>query len=90
MELLIERGAYVNARSHLYGTPLCLAVIRGSVDVANFLLKDHRANVNADGGLLGSALHAACYVGGREALTSPLRITLLELCLSFGAHVSSR
>ena len=88
-ECLIRKGAYVNAHSDKYGTPLCLAVVMSRLDVVKLLLKGHRANVNADGGLLGSALHASCHRTIGTVLW-PVRTRTAELLRSFGAQVMSR
>lgn len=61
IEYLIQNDAYVNARSDKYGTPLCLAAVRRHSNAVAYLLEQHGADANAFGGLLGSALHAACY-----------------------------
>ena len=55
-------GADTNAQSTTYGTPLCLAALKGRQDVVNYFL-DNRAPVNDCSGLLGSPLHAACFYG---------------------------
>jgi hypothetical protein len=89
VEFLMKKGAYVNAHSNNYGTPLCLAVLKGHLDVVKLLLEEHRANVNANGGLLGSALHTSCYfhIG---SMTGPVHTKIVELLLSFRAQVNSR
>ena len=87
VEFLINKGAYVNAHSDKYGTPLCLAVVKDHLDVVKLLVEEHRVNVNADGGFFGSALHTSCNLpkGG-----TPLRTKIVELLLSYGAQVRSR
>ena len=57
---LLALDVDVDAYSEVYGTPLCLAALKGHGKVVKLLL-DTGANVHADGGLLGSALHAASY-----------------------------
>ena len=87
--LLINKGAYVNAHSDEYGTPLCLASFMGCSDVVKLLVEDHRANVNADGGRFGSVLHTAVeypYDDPDEAEWT----ASLERLLSYGAEVISR
>ena len=85
-EFLLLRGAYVNAKSKDYGTPLCLATVRGHSKVVQFLLEDHRADVNAPGGLLGSALHAAC-VAQSSSCESIARRSVVWILLSHGADL---
>jgi hypothetical protein len=55
-------GADINAVSTWFGTPLCLAVIRGDLAVVEFLI-EYKADVNRTCGNLGSAAHAACMRG---------------------------
>lgn len=87
VEFLINKGAYVNAHSDLYGTPLCLAVLNGHLDIVKLLVEEHRVDVNADGGFFGSALHVSCSRCGRGA---PVHDEITELLLSSGAQASSR
>lgn len=61
-ETLLQLGSDANAHSEVYGTPLCLAAIRGRLNVLDILLKA-RANLQAPGGLLGSPMHSACFCG---------------------------
>lgn len=89
VEFLIKRGAYVNAQSRRYGTPLCLAIIRGHLDITRYLLREHRANVNGHGGKMGSALHAACYVNHQHGPKDRIRSEFLRILISSGAEVSS-
>ena len=69
VELLLEMGADVNSLTQ-YGTPLCLAALKSRRNVVE-ILASNRATLAAEGGLLGSALHAAC-VSGDAALVDRL------------------
>ena len=60
---VVNAGADVNAVDEWYGTPLCLASLRGNLEIVDFLIKSH-ADVNKHCGSLGSAAHAACARGG--------------------------
>ena len=71
LNVLIDAGADVNAQSHDYGTPLCLAATKGRLKVIDQLLLP-RASIEATGGLLGSALHAACCCGETGAVKALL------------------
>lgn len=68
--LITKHGLDVNAVSS-HGTPLCLAALKARSNIVTMLLK-HRAAPNATGGLLGSALHAACYSGNGNVVTALL------------------
>jgi ankyrin repeat protein len=58
--VLVEQGADVNATSFKYGTPLCVAAFRGHLHIVDALLGNYHASMDANGGWLGSPLHAAC------------------------------
>lgn len=68
--LITKHGLDVNAVS-THGTPLCLAALKARVNIVEMLLK-HRANSNAPGRLLGSALHAACCSGNVSIVSALL------------------
>ncbi|USW53303.1 Putative ankyrin repeat-containing domain superfamily [Septoria linicola] len=73
VEVLVSTyGLDVNAPSLEHGTPLCLAALKARVNIVRLLL-DARANVNAQGGSLGSPLHAACDAGDSEVARMLLR-----------------
>jgi ankyrin repeat protein len=58
VELLLDRGADVNAQGGYYGNALQAALVRGHEKVVELLL-DRGANVNTQGGHYGNALQAA-------------------------------
>lgn len=64
-ELLLERGADVNAEGGVYGNALQAASSQGHKEVAQMLL-EKGADVNARGGRYGNALCAASYGGHKE------------------------
>ena len=66
MELLLDKGADINAQDGKYGSPLYLASVRGHEQVVKLLL-DKGAKVNVKGKYYGNALQAASQ-GGNEAL----------------------
>lgn len=72
VDILIEAGADVNAMSDDYGTPLCLAALRGAHELVALLLW-WRARANTTTAKLGTALHC-CVLGanGRRATIDAL------------------
>jgi len=58
VELLLDKGADVNAQGGLYGNALQAAAMDGNFEIV-ILLLDKGAEVNAQGGLYGNALQAA-------------------------------
>jgi ankyrin repeat protein len=58
MQLLLDKGADVNAQGGLYGNALYAASINGNLKVMQLLL-DEGANINAQDGYYGNALQAA-------------------------------
>jgi hypothetical protein len=62
VELLLEKGANVNARGGDYGNALQAASARGHNEVVQLLL-EKGATVNAEGGKYGNALYAASAEG---------------------------
>ncbi|KAJ5706518.1 hypothetical protein N7536_002207 [Penicillium majusculum] len=58
-QMLLERGADVNAQGGFYGNILQAACSRGHNKIAQMLL-ERGADVNAQGGYRGNALQAAC------------------------------
>ncbi|CZT15761.1 uncharacterized protein RCC_01595 [Ramularia collo-cygni] len=63
--LIDDHGLDVDAVSKNYGTPLCVAAVKGHRQVVAMLI-EKGASVRARGGHLGSALHAACHAGDVE------------------------
>ena len=89
VEFLISRGADVNAKSEVYGTPLCVAAVRGHDRLVQLLLEEHRANPNHPGGLLGSALHAASFACWQDGSNVLARDAMIRSLLSHGANLYS-
>jgi hypothetical protein len=84
MELLLEKGAKVNALGGYYGSALQAASWAGSWannDKMVKLLLSYGADVNAQGGYFGNALQAACW--GRD-------MSIVKLLLRAGADVCKR
>jgi hypothetical protein len=78
VQLLLDRGANVNAQGGSYGDALQAASYRAYESIVQLLL-DRGANVNAQGGSYGNALQAASY-GGKESI--------VQLLLDRGADVN--
>jgi len=70
VELLLDKGANVNAQGGYYGNALQAASYHGYEAIMKLLL-DKGANVNAQGGYFGNALRAASE-GGHEAIANLL------------------
>jgi ankyrin repeat protein len=68
MEVLLDKGADVNAEGGIYGNALYAASAGGHKEVATLLL-DKGADVNAEGGIYGNALYAASAGGHKEVAT---------------------
>lgn len=91
LEPLIEHGADVNAISADFGTPLCLAALKGMDEAVNLLLRS-RANASIVTGKLGSALHccvlsvgdhkdtAVALIGAGASVAAQARIDTRWLC----------
>jgi ankyrin repeat protein len=68
VEFLLRYGADVNLRDDEVGTPICVAASRAHERVVEILL-EHKAKISAScGGVLGSAMHCACF-GGSVAIS---------------------
>lgn len=73
VKLLLAKGANVNLVDPQRGTPLQVALLNPAEDstkqdIIRFLINDASANVTVRGGLLWSALHAACLGGTPESI----------------------
>lgn len=79
-ELLLERGADVNAPGGMYNNALQVASFNGHKELAQLLL-ERGAVVNARGGSYGSALQAASLIGHKE---------LARLLVERGADVNAQ
>ncbi|KAH7205024.1 hypothetical protein BKA60DRAFT_656100 [Fusarium oxysporum] len=80
VQLLLDKGADVNAWGGQYGNALQAASYNGNRDVIQLLL-DKGADVNARGGWHGNALQAALNEGHQE---------VVQLLLDKGADVNAR
>ncbi|OQE34407.1 hypothetical protein PENCOP_c018G08548 [Penicillium coprophilum] len=80
VELLLERGADVNAQGGSYGNALQAACLGGHDKIAQMLL-ERGADVNAQGGYYGNALQAACD-GGHDKIA--------QMLLERGADVNAQ
>jgi hypothetical protein len=80
VELLLDRGADINAQGGRYGNALQAASVRGHVEVVRLLL-NRDADVNAQGGKYGNALQAASFQGYVE---------VVRLLLNRGADVNAQ
>ena len=65
VQMLLDRGADVNAQGGQYGNALQAALYRGHDKTVQMLL-DRGADVNAQGGEYGNALQAASCAGHKE------------------------
>jgi ankyrin repeat protein len=77
VELLLSRGADVNAPSTTAGLPLCLAVLKDRSHIMRLLLDKFRAAVNLADPVFGTPLHCAAFTGSAE---------VAELLLQHGAE----
>jgi ankyrin repeat protein len=80
MEVLLDKGADVNAQGGYYGNALQSASVNGHKEVVTLLL-DKGADVNAQGGYYGNALQAASHNGHKDMAT---------LLLDKGADVNAQ
>jgi hypothetical protein len=78
LQLLLEKGADVNAQGRFYGNALYAASALGHAAVVQLLL-ENRAEVNVQGGFYGNALYTAS-TKGHEAI--------VKLLLENGAEVN--
>jgi len=80
LNILLARGADVNAHGFLGGTPLHIAASQGYTNAVGLLL-DHGADVNARSDSRGTPLHEAAQQG---------RLAAVNLLLELGADVNAR
>ncbi|KAJ5932852.1 hypothetical protein N7516_007341 [Penicillium verrucosum] len=80
VELLLERGADVNAQGGLYENALYAACFKGHDKIAQMLL-ERGADVNAQGGFYENALYAACFKGHDK---------IAQMLLERGADVNAQ
>jgi ankyrin repeat protein len=69
VEMLLEKGAYVNAQGGLFGTALQAAAAEGDEEIVAMLL-EKGADVNPQGGPLGSELQATASEGEKEKIVA--------------------
>ncbi|KAI3293870.1 hypothetical protein DTO002I6_4816 [Penicillium roqueforti] len=79
-QLLLAKGADVNAQIDNYGSALQAASDRGYIEIVELLLA-HGAEINAQGGIYGNALEAASSGGHKE---------IMGLLLANGAGVNTQ
>ncbi|KAJ5410107.1 uncharacterized protein N7487_004466 [Penicillium crustosum] len=80
VQLLLNRGAHVNAQGGRHGYALVAACFNGHINIVQLLL-NRGAHVNSQGGRHGYALVAACFKG---------HIKIVQLLLKRGAHVNAQ
>ncbi|KAF7512590.1 hypothetical protein GJ744_000851 [Endocarpon pusillum] len=84
VQILLDKGADVNAQVGEYGNALCAASYGGHEKVVQILL-DKGADVNAQVGVYGNALCAASY-GGHEKVVQILLDKGADVNAQVGAH----
>ncbi|KAM0074821.1 hypothetical protein ACKRZS_013130 [Fusarium odoratissimum] len=70
VQLLVDYGADVNALSGPFGTALQVAAIRGNIKVVEVLLRCNNIDLDARGGMHGTALRAALYANCHSIVQS--------------------
>ena len=80
IELLLDNGADINAKSGIYGTALQAAASNSRMRSIRLLL-DNGTDINTEGGKYGTALHAASYA---------CRLEVVKELLSRGANVNAQ
>lgn len=93
-DLLIKRGAAINAMRGTYGTALHAAAAAGHEDVVMLLL-DSGAAVNTRGGIFNTALQVAAASGSRSFYTdnfcwSQKNPRIIQMLLAHGADVNAK
>ena len=88
MQLVLEKGADVNAQGGEYGTALQAASANRDLDIVRLLL-DKGADINARGGKYGTALQAVFAPADTPYSATPLHAAevLLAHGADFTAHV---
>lgn len=79
-ELLLRRGADVNAPSKTAGLPICLAALKDRSNMVRLLLSKFRASVKLADPELGTPLHCAAFLGNCE---------VARCLLGYGADIDS-
>jgi len=80
VQMLLDKGADVDAQGGYYGSALQSASYQGHKEVVQILLL-HGASINAQGGHHGSALQAASYQGHEE---------VVQILLLHGASINAQ
>ncbi|KAH0490059.1 hypothetical protein TgHK011_001544 [Trichoderma gracile] len=89
-EVLLERGADVNAPGGKYGFPLQAACAKSDREEYVESLLDKGADVNAQGGEYGNALQAACHHNPfRYSQPKPKNTRVVEQLIDRGAKVNA-
>lgn len=63
VQLLLDAGADVNPLHRSFGSPLCIAALRGLAEIVDVLLNHKASLVASRGGRLGTAMHCAFFNG---------------------------
>lgn len=71
------------------GTPLMAAAAAGHVNIIKFLI-EQGTNVNAEGGLYGSALHSAISGNGYNSKTPEVVLDAVRFLVEHGADLNVR
>lgn len=87
LNMLLERGADINARNNIGETPLTRAVWRGRDELVASLLRAG-ANMDAQNPRGESALHHAASGKWDHAVTQEEQLSVVLALLEFGANVS--
>lgn len=80
VQMLLGKGANINAQGGIYGSALQAASIKGHSQVVQILL-NNGANTNAQGGLYGDALHLASLRGHNQ---------VVQMLLKNGADINAQ
>lgn len=77
VQLLLDRGADLNAKSLIAATPQSLAGLKGRFNIAELLVSEYRAAVDAIDPDFGTPLHCAAFAGDKG---------IARVILDHGAH----
>lgn len=67
MKYLLDAGADIHALDFFFGTPLCLAALKGHLAVV-ILLIEYGVNLSQDCEHFGTAAHSACFGGNLDVV----------------------
>ena len=90
LELLLDRGADINAVGGTFGTALATAALLGEEEVVS-LLVDRGADINAVGGTHGTALATAAFSGEKGVVSQLLGLgaDINSVCGAYGSALAS-